>query len=68
LRKLIISRQYNGKEYGKMVVEQKDNSDERCHNPSLGLATKARGLQGCGPRGRPRITSHAPESAKTVRE
>jgi hypothetical protein len=24
-----------------------------CHNPSLGLATKARGLQGYGPRGRP---------------
>jgi hypothetical protein len=24
-----------------------------CRNPSLGLATKARGLQGCGRRGRP---------------
>jgi hypothetical protein len=23
-----------------------------CHNPSLGFATKARGLQGCMPRGR----------------
>ncbi len=24
-----------------------------CRNPSLGLATKAKGLQGCGPRERP---------------
>jgi hypothetical protein len=30
-----------------------------CRNPSLGLATKAKGLQGCGPRGSPGITSHA---------
>ncbi len=22
----------------------------KCHDPSLGLATKAKGLQGCGPR------------------
>jgi hypothetical protein len=24
----------------------------KCHNPSFGLVTKAKGLQGCGPRGR----------------
>jgi hypothetical protein len=24
----------------------------QCHNPSFGLATKAKGLQGCEPRGR----------------
>jgi hypothetical protein len=24
-----------------------------CHNPNFGLATKAKGLQGCGPRGSP---------------
>jgi hypothetical protein len=35
---------------------------------SLGLTTKAKGLQGCGPRGKPRVTSHAPGSAKSVRE
>jgi hypothetical protein len=29
-----------------------------CRNPSFELATKAKGLQGCGPRGSPRITSH----------
>jgi hypothetical protein len=36
-----------------------------CHNPSLKLVTKVRGLQGCGPRGRPgshftcsQVTSH----------
>jgi hypothetical protein len=26
-----------------------------CHNPSFGLTTKAKGLQGCGPRGSSRI-------------
>jgi len=25
----------------------------QCRNPSFGLATKAKGLQGCGPRGSP---------------
>jgi hypothetical protein len=39
-----------------------------CHNLSLKLATKARGLQGCRPRGRLGVTSHAPKSAKSVRE
>jgi hypothetical protein len=29
-----------------------------CRNPSFGLATKAKGLQGCGPRESPGITSH----------
>jgi hypothetical protein len=33
-----------------------------CRNPSLGLATKAKGLQGCGPRGSLGVTSHAPGS------
>jgi hypothetical protein len=28
-----------------------------CRNPSLGLATKAKGLQGCGPRGSPRVNA-----------
>jgi hypothetical protein len=43
-----------------------------CRNPSFGLATKAKGLQGCGPRGSPRVnargspgvTSHTPESVR----
>ncbi len=26
-----------------------------CRNPSFGLVTKAKGLQGCGPRGSPRV-------------
>ncbi len=34
----------------------------KCRNPSFGLATKAKGLQGCGPRGRPGVTSETPES------
>jgi hypothetical protein len=33
-----------------------------CRNPNRGLATKAKGLQGCGPRGSPKVTSHAPRS------
>jgi hypothetical protein len=36
----------------------------KCRNPSLGLATKAKGLQGCGPRGSPRVTSHTPGSVR----
>ncbi len=46
------------------------------HNPSLGLATKAKGLQGCRPRGSPRVkakgsprvTSHTPGSVRSAKE
>jgi len=31
-----------------------------CHNPSFGLVTKAKGLQGCGPKESPGVTSHTP--------
>jgi hypothetical protein len=34
----------------------------KCRNPSFGLATKAKGLQGCGPRGSPGVTSETPGS------
>jgi hypothetical protein len=33
-----------------------------CRNPSFGLATKAKGLQGCGPRGSSGVTSETPGS------
>jgi hypothetical protein len=33
-----------------------------CRNPSFGLATKAKGLQGCGPRGSLGVTSETLES------
>jgi hypothetical protein len=33
-----------------------------CHNPSLGLATKARACKGVGQEGRPGVTSHATKS------
>jgi len=33
-----------------------------CRNPSFGLVTKAKGLQGCGPRGSPGVTSETPGS------
>jgi hypothetical protein len=39
-----------------------------CHNPSFGLATKARGYKVAGLIVDPRVTSHAPGSAKSVRE
>jgi hypothetical protein len=34
----------------------------RCRNPSFGLATKAKGLQGCGPKGSPGVTLGTPGS------
>jgi hypothetical protein len=33
-----------------------------CRNPSFGLATKAKGLQGCGPKGSLGVTSGTPGS------
>jgi len=55
-----------------------------CRNPSFGLTTKEKGLQGCGPRGSPRVkargspgvkarrspgvTSHTPGSVRSARE
>jgi hypothetical protein len=39
-----------------------------CRNPNLGLAIKARGCKVAGQEGDPKVTSHAPESAKSVRE
>ncbi len=36
--------------------------DAMCRNPSFGLATKAKGLQGCGPKGSPGVTSGTPGS------
>jgi len=38
--------------------------DLYCRNPSFGLATKAKGLQGCGPRGSPGVTSETLESVR----
>jgi hypothetical protein len=35
-----------------------------CHNPSLGLATKARTCKVVGQEGSPGVTFHAPGSAK----
>ncbi len=33
-----------------------------CRNPSFGLATKVKGLQGCGPRGSMGVASETPEN------
>ncbi len=33
-----------------------------CRNLSFGLVTKAKGLQGCGPKGSPGVTSGTPGS------
>jgi len=35
-----------------------------CHNPSFGLATKAKRFQRCRPRGSPGVTSHTPGSVR----
>jgi hypothetical protein len=37
----------------------------KCRNPSFGLATKAKGLQGCGPKGSPGVTSGTPVNPHT---
>jgi hypothetical protein len=42
--------------------EVKPTTIANCRNPSFGLTTKAKGLQGCGPRGSPGVTSETPES------
>jgi hypothetical protein len=36
--------------------------DDICRNLIFGLATKAKGLQGCGPRGSSKVKSHIPGS------
>jgi len=36
----------------------------QCRNPNIGLATKAKGLQGYEPRGSPKVTSHIPGSVR----
>jgi len=38
-----------------------------CRNPSLGLATKANGLQGCGPRGSPGVKARESSGVKAKR-
>jgi hypothetical protein len=40
----------------------------RCRNPSIGLMTKGRACKVAGQEGGPGVTSHAPRSAKSVRE
>jgi len=48
------------------VIRQKrifaEKNERKCRNPSFGLATKAKGFQGCGPRGSPGVTSETPGS------
>jgi hypothetical protein len=39
-----------------------------CRNPSLGFTTEARGCKVAGQEKDPGVTSHAPGSAKSVRE
>jgi hypothetical protein len=40
----------------------------KCCNPSLGFVTKARGCKVAGQEEDPGVTSHAPGSAKNVKE
>jgi hypothetical protein len=39
-------------------MKMKMTKEHHCHNPNFGFVTKAKGLQGCGPRGSPGVTSH----------
>ncbi len=41
-----------------------DISYSICHSPNFGLATKVRACKVANQKGSPRITSHAPESAR----
>ncbi len=45
------------------TLNQKKNINQHC-NPSLGLATKARGCKDAGQDRSPRVMSHAPGSAR----
>jgi hypothetical protein len=53
---------------GGCVRDQTFANDIACRNPSFGLATKVRGCKVAGQEGDPGVTSHAPGSAKSVRE
>jgi hypothetical protein len=49
----------------KQIDNVKSNIEKiKFRNPSFGLTTKAKGLQGCGPRGSPGVTSHTPGSVR----
>jgi len=50
----------NTNEYGHVLDAQGDMPN--CCNPSFGLTTKAKGLQGCGPRENPGVTPYTPGS------
>jgi hypothetical protein len=49
-----------------MFYSQKaySRNKEVCHNPSLGLVTKARACKGANQEGSPGVTSHAPGNEK----
>ncbi len=51
-----------------MLPDTINITDLCCCNPSFRLATKARGCKVMGQEGDSRVTSHAPKSAKNVRE
>ncbi len=47
-----------------MIVEFHEVIDSLCHNLNLKLTTQARACEGVGQEGSPRVTFHAPGSAK----
>jgi len=50
--------------YASSSKHAKDRYEHLCCNHSLGLVTKTKGLQGCGPRESLGVTSHTPESVR----
>jgi hypothetical protein len=50
------------------IILYKDVLKDCCRNPNLGLVIKARGCKVAGQEEDPKVTSHVPGSAKSVRE
>ncbi len=50
--------------YFLLLLFERANLDHMCCNPSFGLATKVKGLQGYGPKRSMGITSHTPETIR----
>ncbi len=49
------------------AVPENELTNLLCRNLSFGLATKAKGLQGCGPRGSPRVKAKGNPGVKAKR-
>jgi hypothetical protein len=60
----MISAELSNPETNKLAHKTIARCMMHCRNPGFRLATKAKGLQECGPRGSPGVTSHTPGSVR----